>query len=207
MYQSKRHSFKIEEAPLKMEDGGSVDGGDFAKGGNVSSIEKKVQEVNRLIDLANKNDISVIDSSSTWESPMKYKPIKYSNGTLYIEYQELDLYKNNRTGISEYITKKDKVLKRNMEFDNPLNDIAKMYRKALKQADIIFEDGGSVDEIYTKGGNVKNGINWYKYDGQYEAEFGNFFLYIPLFYLIKTLINYIDKKQYLRYLSLELRKT
>ena len=31
---------------------------------------------------------------------------------------------------------------------------------------------------YKKGGNVKNGINWYKYDGQYEAEFGNFFLYI-----------------------------
>ena len=57
----------------------------YAKGGNVSSIEKKVQEVNRLIDLANKNDISVIDSSSTWESPMKYKPIKYSNGTLYID--------------------------------------------------------------------------------------------------------------------------
>ena len=152
----------------------------YAKGGNVSSIEKKVQEVNRLIDLANKNDISVIDSSSTWESPMKYMPIKYSNGTLYIEYQELDLYKNNRTGISEYITKKDKVLKRNMEFDNPLNDIAKMYRKALKQADIMFEDGGSVDggdyvredlNFYKKGGGVKN--NFYKKFGDNNLDLVN----------------------------------
>ena len=143
----------------------------YAKGGNVSSIEKKVQEVNRLIDLANKNDISVIDSSSTWESPMKYKPIKYSNGTLYIEYQELDLYKNNRTGINEYVTKKDKVLKRNMEFDNPLNDIAKWYRKALKQADIMYEDGGSVDDgDFAMGG----GVIWDKDSDSIRTELGEF---------------------------------
>jgi len=148
----------------------------YAKGGNVSSIEKKVQEVNRLIDLANKNDISVIDSSSTWESPMKYKPIKYSNGTLYIEYQELDLYKNNRTGIKEYVTKKDKVLKRNMEFDNPLNDIAKMYRKALKQADIMFEDGGNVDSEYSFQGNTMMNGQYqpiYKKDGKYYIKYYN----------------------------------
>jgi antirestriction protein len=118
----------------------------FAKGGNVSSIEKKVNEVNRLIELANKNDISVVDSSSTWESPMKYKPIKYSNGTLYIEYEELDLYKYNRTGVSNWVTKKDKILKRNMEFDNPLNEIAKMYRKALKSDGIEFAEGGVISE-------------------------------------------------------------
>jgi hypothetical protein len=115
---------------------------EYAKGGNVPSITKKVNEVNRLIALGNENDISVIDSSSTWESPMKYKPIKYSNGTLYIEYEELDLYKNNRTGVKQWITKKDKVLKRNMEYDSPLNNIAKWYRKALKNYDVMFENGG-----------------------------------------------------------------
>jgi DNA repair protein RadC len=111
----------------------------FAKGGNVSSIEKKVAEVNRLINLANEKNISVVDSSSTWESPMKYKPIRYSNGVLYIEYQELDLYKYNRTGVSNWVTKKDKILKRDIEFDNPLNDIAKMYRKALREEGIDYK--------------------------------------------------------------------
>jgi hypothetical protein len=117
----------------------------FAGGGNVSSIEKKVTELNRLIELANEKGISVVDSSSTWQSPMKYKPIRYSNGVLYVEYQELDLYKYNRTGSSNWVTKKDKVLKRNMQFDNPLNEIAKMYRKALKSDGIEFAGGGGVD--------------------------------------------------------------
>lgn len=116
--------------------------GRYEKGGNVSSIEKKVQEVNRLIELANEKGISVVDSSSTWQSPMKYKPIRYSNGVLYVEYDELDLYKYNRTGESNWVTQKDKVLKRDMQFDNPLNAIAKMYRKALKSEDIELKDGG-----------------------------------------------------------------
>jgi len=124
---------------------------EYAKGGNVPSITRKVNEVNRLIALGNENDISVIDSSSTWESPMKYKPIRYSNGTLYIEYEELDLYKNNRTGVKQWITKKDKVLKRNMEYDSPLNNIAKWYRKALKNYDVEFEDGGNIGSMALAG--------------------------------------------------------
>ena len=120
---------------------------EFRKGGNVSSIEKKVQEVNRLIELGNKNGISVVDSRSTWEAPMKYKPIRYSNGVLYVEYQQLDLYKYNKKGISNWVTKKDKVLKRDMQFDNPLNDIAKMYRKALKQEDVEYAKGGEAGKL------------------------------------------------------------
>ncbi len=114
----------------------------YAKGGNVATITRKVNEVNRLIALGNENNISVIDSTTTWEAPMKYKPIKYSNGNLYIEYEQLDLYKNNRTGVKQWITDKYKVLKRNMEYDSPLNNIAKLYRKALKSANVMFEDGG-----------------------------------------------------------------
>jgi len=116
--------------------------GRYKKGGNVSSIDKKVQEVNELIELANEKGISVVDSSSTWQSPMKYKPIRYSNGVLYVEYDELDLYKSNRTGESIWVTQKDKILKGDMQFDNPLNDIAKMYRKALKSESIELKDGG-----------------------------------------------------------------
>jgi hypothetical protein len=114
----------------------------FRKGGNVSSIEKRVQEVNRLIELGNANNLEVVDSRSTWQSPMKYKPIKYSNGVLYIEYEDLDLYQYNRKGIAKWTTEKYKVLKRDMEFDNPLNDIARMYRKALREAGVQYGDGG-----------------------------------------------------------------
>ena len=132
---------------------------EFRKGGNVSSIEKKVAEVNRLIELGNKNGISVVDSRSTWEAPMKYKPIRYSNGVLYVEYQQLDLYKYNKKGISNWVTKKDKVLKRDMQFDNPLNDIAKMYRKALKQEDVEYAKGGETKnpKKYVVTGNVYDG--------------------------------------------------
>lgn len=108
---------------------------------NIPSIEKKVNEVNYLINLANENSLYVIDKSGTWQSPMKYKPLKYVNGTLYIEYEELDLYKHNKTKGEEsnWITKKDKVLKKDMEFDNPLNDISKMYKSVLKENNIPYE--------------------------------------------------------------------
>lgn len=136
-------------------------GGVGNRSGNVSSIEKRVQEVNRLIELGNANNILVIDSSSTWEAPMKYKPIKYSNGILYVEYQELDLYNHLKKGVDNWITKKEKTLKRNMEFDNPLNEIAKMYRKALKQADVKYENGGEiVDTLYN---NLVNYVKEQKY--------------------------------------------
>ena len=64
----------------------------FMAGGNVNAIEKKVAEVNELIEMGNKNNVSVKDTSSTWQSPMKYKPFVYKNGILYENYEELDLY-------------------------------------------------------------------------------------------------------------------
>jgi hypothetical protein len=119
-----------------------ADGGKTRKSGNVPKIAKKVAEVNALIEKGNELGLSVVDSSSTWQSPMKYKTIKYVNGILYIEYEELDLYSHLKRGINQWKLKKDKVLKRNMEFDNPLNDIAKMYRKAIREREQYFADGG-----------------------------------------------------------------
>ena len=58
-----------------------------------------------------------------------------------------------------------------MEFDNPLNDIAKMYRKALKQADIMFEDGGSVDG----GDYVREDLNFYKKGGGVDDDFADLY--------------------------------
>jgi hypothetical protein len=125
----------------------------LATGGNVKSIEKKVAEVNELIKYANDNKIEVVDESGTWQAPMKYKPIKYSNGVLYIEYDELDLYKHNKGQGTFRKTVKDKVLKRDMQFDNPLNDIAKMYRKAVKHHKEYgyYATGGGVGDEYGVG--------------------------------------------------------
>jgi antirestriction protein len=129
----------------EMEDDDYADGGIMAKGGNVPTIEKRVAEVNALIERANELNLTVVDTSGTWQTPMKYKPFKYSNGTLYEEYQELDLYKYNKGRGEEWETKKGKVLKSNMEFDSPLNDIARMYRKALKHFDKYgYADGGTL---------------------------------------------------------------
>ena len=122
------------------------DGGKTRKSGNVPRIAKKVAEVNALIEKGNSLGLEVVDTSTTWQSPMKYKPIKYVNGILYIEYEKLDLYALSKRGVQKWDIQKDKVLKRNMEFDNPLNDIAKMYRKAIREREQYFSDGGDVED-------------------------------------------------------------
>jgi hypothetical protein len=124
-----------------------ADGGKTRKSGNVPRIAKKVAEVNALIEKGNQLGLEVVDSSSTWQSPMKYKPIKYVNGILYIEYEKLDLYALSKRGVQKWDIQKDKVLKRNMEFDNPLNDIAKMYRKAIREREQYFADGGEITHL------------------------------------------------------------
>ena len=57
-----------------------------------SAFEKRVAEVNELINEANRRKIEVTDTSSTWQSPMRYSPLKTSRGVLYVSYEELDLY-------------------------------------------------------------------------------------------------------------------
>ena len=119
-------------------------------------IQKKVDEINNLISLASNSEsdnaydgnLMVTDTSSTWEEPAIYKPIVFRNGVLYIEYFEP--YSNR--------TKKDKILKRNLEFDGygTLLDIAKIYRRALKKENIKYANGGDFQSgVYAKGGGVK----------------------------------------------------
>ena len=104
----------------------------------LSSIEKKVNEVNDLINKANLFNLTVIDTNGTWQTPMKYKPFRYSNSVLYEEYQELDLYGYAKKGYRDWILKKNKYTKTGDGIDvqkSVLNDVAKMYRKALKHYD------------------------------------------------------------------------
>jgi len=151
--------------------GGEMENTKTRKSGNVPRIAKKVAEVNALIEKGNELGLEVVDSSSTWQSPMKYKPIKYVNGILYIEYEELDLYLNNRRGINQWKLKKDKVLKRNMEFDNPLNDIAKMYRKAIREREQYFADGGGVEDRFASAKTMgRDSQNWEAELKEYAGE-------------------------------------
>lgn len=136
----------------------------FAKGGKIESkVERKVKEVNELIASAIDSDgdpISVIDSSSTWQAPMRYKPIKYSNGVLYLEW-------STWTGSKDEISK-EKILKKDIEFDGipALNEIAKMYRNAIKKD----ANKKPEEDQYKSGGGVKN--EYYhivKHEGKYSV--------------------------------------
>ena len=139
----------------------------YAKGGSIKSIEKRVAEVNELIKRGNDLGIEVVDESTTWQAPMKYKPLKYTNGVLYVEYQELDLYRHNKGMGSDWETKKYKVTKYENAYGfegeagsmqrQVLTDIARMYRKPLKSYDTYgyFEDGGEVNKVNPEEIKVK----------------------------------------------------
>jgi hypothetical protein len=95
-----------------------------------SALEKRVAEVNKLINEGNKQGLEVVDSSSTWQAPMKYKPLKTSRGVLYVTYEKLDLYKYNRGKGTSWEKKSERWGTEDAKYI--LNDIAKMYRKAIK---------------------------------------------------------------------------
>ena len=174
--------------------GGGVN--EYRKGGNIPSIEKKVAEINELIKYANDNKIEVVDESSTWQAPMKYKPIKYSNGVLYIEYDELDLYKYSKGQGKVWKMVKDKVLKDNMQFDNPLNDIARMFRKAVKH----HKEYG----YYAKGGGVGDDNIYFSVDDDKldELLIENFRRYVDYKNIDGDMYYVMDQRQYDRFIDL-----
>lgn len=147
----------------KYEDGGQLEM-KFLKGGKLESkIQKKVDEVNSLIEKAIDKDgdpIMVVDKSGTWEEPMQYKPIVYKNGRLYFEYYEPYSGK----------TKKEVVNKSNIDFDGypMLLDIAKMYRSALKQKGVSFAGGGSTNKEIEINSEIEKIIEEIKSKGKYE---------------------------------------
>lgn len=127
-------------------------------------IQKKVDEVNALIEKASNSDsdnsyegnLMVVDTNNTWQEPAIYKPIVFRNGVLYIEYYEP--YRHRTT--------KEKILKRNLEFDGygTLLDIAKQYRSALRKEGIKYAGGGSVGLI---GNQKRIDMN---HNGKIDAE-------------------------------------
>lgn len=143
------------------------DGGMMAKGGSIKSLEKRVAEVNELIKRGNELGIEVVDEGNTWQAPMKYKPLKYTNGVLYVSYEQLDLYKYNREYVQDWEKKSYKIGKYESGYGyrgeagaaqrEALTEIARMYRKPLKSYDTYgyFEDGGEVNKVNPEEIKVK----------------------------------------------------
>ena len=96
-----------------------------------SAMEKKVEAVNEMIKEANKKGIYVVDTSSTWEAPMMYEPLKYSRKQLFVKYKQLDLYRWNRGGGEKWNSRTERW--GGDDVKDIVNYVAKMYRKALKQ--------------------------------------------------------------------------
>lgn len=90
-------------------------------------MQKKVDEVNALIAAAKDTDgdpIGVIDTSGTWQAEMKYKPVIYKNGFVFIEYDEQ----------GEKLPKKER-FKPSDSYDayQTLSQIATLYRRVIKK--------------------------------------------------------------------------
>jgi hypothetical protein len=142
-------------------------GDSYAKGGSIKSLEKRVAEVNELIKRGNELGIEVVDESTTWQAPMKYNPLKYTNGVLYVSYEQLDLYKYNREYVQDWEKKSYKIGKYESGYGyrgeagaaqrEALTEIARMYRKPLKSYDTYgyFEDGGEVNKVNPEEIKVK----------------------------------------------------
>ena len=85
--------------------------------------------------------------------------------------------KTNNTNTYEDLLEQDRDLQSQIDEEKrkPKNEQSELKRLALEREVILRK----IDEMeqFKRGGGV-DGIDWYKYDGQYEAEFGNFYLYV-----------------------------
>jgi hypothetical protein len=144
-----------------------TDDENYAKGGNVPTIEKRVVEVNALIKEGNEKGVEVIDESTTWEAPMRYNLLKYTNGVLYVSFEKLDLYKYNKGRGTEYNKESYKIGKNEMGMSmfkgnaqtEALTEIARMYRKAINSFNKYgYADGG----MMAKGGELYKDITSYQ---------------------------------------------
>ena len=174
----------------------------MAKGGNVPTIEKRVAEVNALIKEGNEKGVEVIDESTTWEAPMKYNLLKYTNGVLYVSFEKLDLYKYNKGRGTEWNKESYKIGKNEMGMSmfkgnaqtEALTEIARMYRKAINSFNKYgYADGG----MMAKGGGIRYKI-YQDEKGYYEKGFYGVFdikrnLILELFQFKKEAEAYLNE--------------
>lgn len=105
---------------------------------NEKKYEKLVEEANRLSKILQDNNLTITDTSGTWQTPEKDHVYKYVNGTLYKEWKELDLYKHNKGQGTVWETKKERIFKVNMQFDSPLANDIRMFKRQLRYENIPY---------------------------------------------------------------------
>ena len=99
---------------------------------STTKLQKKIDEVNALIAKAVDTDgdpLEVIDPSSTWEAPLKFKPFELKNGFLYSEYEEY-------TGHKKEIKKERFKPADSGDALKWMSQVANWYRKVLKKNNI-----------------------------------------------------------------------
>ena len=94
------------------------------------TIEKKVQEINALIETANNNGLKVTDNKSTWQTEFKYNPLKYTRGSLYIQCAELDLYRALKSGYKVWNVRNERESQEE-DIKATLSSIKRMYTTRL----------------------------------------------------------------------------
>lgn len=95
-----------------------------------NAIQKRVDEINMMIRLANSKGLTVRDTTQTWQTELKFKPLKYSRGVLFVSYEELDLYKYIKEGKKNWKKKTDRWGQ--YDISSVLSDIRKMYKRELQ---------------------------------------------------------------------------
>jgi hypothetical protein len=107
---------------------------------NVNAIQKRVDEINEMIRFAKEHKLEVVDKTNTWQAPMKYEPLKYSNGVLYVTYYKFDLYKYAKGQGYDWKKESYKVGRKDTSYGGysenesikmTLTDIARMYRSVV----------------------------------------------------------------------------
>ena len=98
----------------------------------MKAIERKVLEINELIEFCNTNNVLVTFTGSTWEAPHKYELLKLSRGCVYSTYYVLDLYEHLK--FNREIWKKEKETYPNKFLDQmiDLNYLKKNIKKSIK---------------------------------------------------------------------------
>ncbi len=90
------------------------------------TVSKKVATINALIETANNNGLTVTDTTGTWQTEYKYKPLIYSRGCLFIKSEELDLYKRLKYSTDMWNKENDQISNEE-DIKATLSQIKRMY--------------------------------------------------------------------------------
>lgn len=98
----------------------------------MKAIERKVLEINELIEFCNTNKVLVTYTDGTWQTPHKYEPLKLSRGCVYSTYFSLDLYKQLKFSVIKWDKKHTTYPKSSFDQIGDLNYLKKHIKKSIK---------------------------------------------------------------------------